>query len=206
MGITVIYQRLSPEKFAQIQNYPELAEEFFHPNQTIAIDLHNRVKQAQLENNRELIQQLSSQILEVLHRDKASIYEEYLDINKTRLSLGKEWQAIHYLLTGEIEFDESHAETILKNVVMGGISSGFEATYDDVRYLSPEDVKNLAQALQQVSREDLRTRFDERGDRDIYSQEDEWDEETWQLLVAAIDMVTRFFQEASDRDEAILIS
>ena len=58
--------------------------------------------------------------------------EEFFDsihAAKTRLSIQKEWQAIHYLLTGEIAFDESQAEPPLCNVVMGGKSTKIEATY-----------------------------------------------------------------------------
>jgi hypothetical protein len=201
MSVTVSYQRISPEKFTHLQNNPELAEDFFHPDFQMTMDIMNKMSQARLENDGELIQQLSKQALEVLHRDKASVYEGYQDTTKTRLSLEKEWQAIHYLLTGEVEFDNSQAETILKNVVMGGIQTEFEGTC----YLSPEEVKELAQILQEVPEQDLRLRFDERGDREIYSQEDEWDEEIWELLSGAIDAINYFFKTAAINNEAILI-
>ncbi|HEY9885280.1 MAG TPA: DUF1877 family protein, partial [Thermosynechococcaceae cyanobacterium] len=110
------------------------------------------------------------------------------------------------LLTGEVAFDESQAEPPLSNVVLGGTPTEFEATYGYVRYLSPGEVKEIAQALHQVSREDLRTRFDARGDTEIYAQEDTWDEDAWELLLRVLDLLVRFFDEASANDEVILIS
>ncbi|WP_310482708.1 DUF1877 family protein [Chamaesiphon sp. VAR_48_metabat_403] len=130
--------------------------------------------------------------------------EEFFDsiyVAKTRLSIQKEWQAIHYLLTGEIAFDESQAEPPLCNVVMGGNATKFEATYGYVRYFSPSEANELAQALTGVVREDLRNRFDLRGDREIYAQEDEWE-----FLMDLLESMICVFQEAAKNSEVILIS
>jgi Domain of unknown function (DUF1877) len=135
--------------------------------------------------------------------------EEFFDsihAAKTRLSIQKEWQAIHYLLTGEIAFDESQAEPPLRNVIMGGNPTNLEAAYGYVRYFSPGEVNELTQALLGVTREDLRNRFDLRGDREIYAQEDEWDEDEWEFLMDILESMICFFQEAATNSEVILIS
>jgi hypothetical protein len=206
MSITVSYRRISPEKLAELQGNPEAAQEFFYGEDLTTVALMERMIQAQFQQNRELVQQLSVQAREALYRTKASVYEDNLDATKTRLSIEKEWQAIHYLLTGEVAFDESQTESPLSNIVLGGTLTEFEATYGYVRYLLPDEVKEIAQALHQVSREDLRTRFDARGDTEIYAQEDTWDEDAWELLLRVLDLLVRFFDEASANDEVILIS
>jgi KaiC/GvpD/RAD55 family RecA-like ATPase len=206
MSIKVSYRRVSPEKFIELQNHPELAQEFFYGEDSATTDLLDRLMQAQFQNNRELAQQLSGQVKEVLYRDKASVYADNLNTTKTQLSVEKEWQAIHYLLTGEVAFDESQAESPLRKLILGGTSTEFEATYGYVRYLSPTEVKELAQALRQVSREDLRARFDARENLEIYAQKDEWAEEDWELLLRVLDCIIRFFNEAATDDQLILIS
>jgi len=65
-------------------------------------------------------------------------------------------------------------------------------------------VKELAQALHQVAT-DLRSRFDARGDMEIYAQEDEWDEEAWEFLLSVLDSLILFFNQTSVNDEVILI-
>lgn len=206
MSIKVSYRRVSPEKFIELQNHPELAQEFFYGEDSATTDLLDRLMQAQFQNNRELAQQLSGQVQEVLYRDKASVYADNLNTTKTQLSVEKEWQAIHYLLTGEVAFDESQAESPLRKLILGGTSTEFGATYGYVRYLSPTEVKELAQALRQVSREDLRARFDARENLEIYAQKDEWAEEDWELLLRVLDCIIRFFNEAATDDQLILIS
>lgn len=196
MGITVSYQRISLEKFAEIQDDPESAEEFFFAGNSDRIALLSRLMQAQFENDDELIKQLSVQAQQAGN----------LDTTKTRLSIEKEWQAIHYLLAGEVAFDQSQSELPLSSLVLGGTPTKFEAGYGYVRYLSPNEVKELAQALHQVSRADLRSRFDARGSMEIYAQEDEWDEKTWEFLLSVFDSLISFFNEASANDEVILIS
>jgi hypothetical protein len=207
MSITVSYRRIPPEKFAEIQANPELAEDFFYGEAFDPSELMDRMNQARLQNDAELMRQSALQAQEALYQDRISIYASSSKLaSKTQLSIEKEWQAIHYLLTGEAEFDESQADPPLSNLVLGGTPTQFEATYGYVRYLSHEEVKELVQALRQVSRNELRVRFEARGDREIYSQEDEWDEESWEFLLGVLETITHFFEEASANDQIILIS
>lgn len=207
MSITVSYRRVSPDKFAKIQVNPELAEEFFYGEAFDPSELMYRMNQARLQNDAELMQQIALQAQEALYQNKISVYKAGSEsASKTQLSIEKEWQAIHYLLTGEVEFDESQADPPLSNLVLGGTPTQFEATYGYVRYLPPEEVKELVQALRQVPRDDLRARFDARGDREIYAQKDEWDEEAWEFLLGVLETTISFFEEASTNEQMILIS
>jgi Domain of unknown function (DUF1877) len=207
MSITVSYRRISSEKFAEIQANPEVAEEFFFGEAFNPAELMDKMNQARIQNDDDLMQQIVLQLQGALYQNKISVYDASTEsVTKTQLLIQKEWQAIHYLLTGEIEFDESQAAPPLSNLVMGGTPTQFEATYGFVRYLSAEAVKEMIQALHQVSRDELRTRFNARGDQEIYAQEDEWDEESWEFLLGVLETTTRFFEEASANNQMILIS
>jgi Domain of unknown function (DUF1877) len=46
------------------------------------------------------------------------------------------------------------------NVVMGGTETQIDTTYGKVRFLKPEEVREVANALSQISVKDLRARFD----------------------------------------------
>jgi hypothetical protein len=46
------------------------------------------------------------------------------------------------------------------NVVMGGTETPIDTTYGKVRFLKPEEVREVANALSQISVKDLRARFD----------------------------------------------
>jgi Domain of unknown function (DUF1877) len=176
MSIFVNYQRISTEKFAEIQNDRKLAEDFFEVER-----------------------------LENLDENEASICDDFYDPTKTILSIEKEWEAINYLLTGEILSDEKRrAESLLMQIINGGTPTKF-AGGDDLRYFTSNEVKEISQALQQVAREDLRARFDTRNDREIYAQL-EWGEEEWEMLLSAIDVIVCFFNVAATNGEVILIT
>ena len=201
MSITVSYRRISEEKLKELLNNPEKAEEFFYGGATAG--LLDKMMQAQ--NDPEMMKQLREEAFKALYQDKISVYVHDLDKTATQLSIEKEWQAIHYLLTGEIAFDESHADPPLSYVVMGGTPTQYEASYGYIRYLMPEEVKEISLALNKVSKDDLRARFDARGDADIYAHDD-WDEEVWETLKLTFDHIVKFFNEASSHNEVILIA
>jgi Domain of unknown function (DUF1877) len=176
MSVIVNYQRISTEKFAEIQNNRKLAEEFFEVER-----------------------------VENLDENEASIYDDSYDITKSLLSLEKEWGAINYLLTGEILSDEKiRTEPLLMQIVIGGTPTKF-AGGEDLRYFTSNEVKEISQALQQVSREALRARFDTRNDLEIYAQL-EWGEEEWEMLLSAIDVIVCFFKVATTNGEVVLIT
>ncbi len=76
--------------------------------------------------------------------------------------LTNSWQAVHYLLTGEITFaSQSAVPPPLVYVVMGGTPiSEVDVGYGPPRFLTPEQVKESADALRELAPEDLRGRFD----------------------------------------------
>lgn len=72
------------------------------------------------------------------------------------LSLEKSWHVIHYLLTGKID----QAPPPLGSAVLGGEEIGEERDYGRVRFLTPQQVRAVAEALAPISKDDLVRRFD----------------------------------------------
>ena len=77
-----------------------------------------------------------------------------------RLSIEKDWHAIHYLLTGDPGMEEHVVPPPLGNVVLGGTPTPFEATYGQVRLLKTVEVQEVNDALAEVTLEELKSRFD----------------------------------------------
>jgi hypothetical protein len=78
------------------------------------------------------------------------------------LTIDKDWHILRVLPTGEIS-NPSNIPPVpppMGNVVMGGTEMPIDATYGKVRFLKPEAVREVANALSQISVKDLRARFD----------------------------------------------
>jgi hypothetical protein len=74
-----------------------------------------------------------------------------------QFSVDKAWQAIHFLLTGEIE----GGSPPLAWAVLGGLELADERDYtggSPIRILSPEQVREVAEALSGISAEELLSR------------------------------------------------
>jgi len=71
------------------------------------------------------------------------------------LDIDKSWHGIHFLLTG----DTWSGEPPLAHVILGGIAIGDDIGYGPARYLTPDEVRVIAQALAGVTREQLEKRY-----------------------------------------------
>src|SRR5262245_21082681 len=87
------------------------------------------------------------------HRDELEKSGNFLDIEKALHSL-------HFLLTGDASFGQTSVPPPLGNVFMGGTLTDWDTSYDFYRYLLPHEVKEVSEALGQLSREELRQRYD----------------------------------------------
>lgn len=72
----------------------------------------------------------------VYHRDEVDMADA------TQLSLEKEWQAIHYLLTGDVlDEGDTAAPTLWHKVIDGGAPTPLESGYGHMTYLTPDEVQ-----------------------------------------------------------------
>ncbi|HKV38607.1 MAG TPA: YfbM family protein [Blastocatellia bacterium] len=125
---------------------------------------------------------------------------EYLEIDK-------EWQSIHYLLTGKVEWDTTTVPPPLGNVVMGGTNTPYDATYDYFRYLTPAEVKDVANALSGIPPEELRARNANATEATYKNVPPaEWDDEYWEFILGLYGQIRTFFAAAASAGEVVILS
>ena len=112
MSIEASYRRVTPEEFARLQSDAKTAESFFGRNLE------------DLDDPEELLVRMQEQ-----------------ESSDRYLGIGKDWHALHFLLTGDGEL-RPHPLTPppLSNVVHGGTNTPWPCTYGNVRSLSPDEV------------------------------------------------------------------
>ncbi|MBD2455534.1 YfbM family protein [Nostoc sp. FACHB-87] len=184
MGIIANYWRVTPEQFAELQNDPQAGKAFFGFDLDSFDFSHPESMLAKLQEKRS---------------------------SENFFSLDKEWHTLHFLLTGDLSLEEdTQVASPYWNVVMGGTPTQFEATYGFVRYLNPEEVREVAELLSAISVEELRQRFDVDAFNaaQIYPNPnpDGWDEEEIEFLLEIYPEFVQFFQNAARQGDIVLLS
>ena len=135
---------------------------------------------------------------EVLY-DENNNEENFLDIDKS-------WHAIHFTLTGEI--DEGDGEDPLSKVIFSGQLLGDEDVgFGPPMYLSVEEVEAANTALQNVSDEAFKARFDVTAmqENDIYPvTHDEDASDFLTYVMSYFSQVKDFFAKAAQNYKCII--
>ncbi len=149
--------------------------------------------------------------------DRYEAYASIADSDELRssdryLTIDKDWHALHALMTGEIS-DPSDIKPVpppLGNVVMGGTDTSIDATYGKVRFLRPEEVREVAKALGRISVEDLRARFDPVAFTvaNVYPnpRPGGWDADELEPLLWVYPQLVGFFRDAAREGNVVLLS
>jgi hypothetical protein len=116
------------------------------------------------------------------------------------LNLEKSWQVLHYLLTGHAE----EAPPPLGNAILGGTAIGDDLDYGPVRFLTPDQVREVATALASVTKEDLKQRFNLKAmiAAHIYPVRDESELE---LAQDYFDELSHYYTDAAANASAMLL-
>jgi Domain of unknown function (DUF1877) len=116
------------------------------------------------------------------------------------LSIEKSWQVIHYLLTGRTD----QAPPPLGNAILGGVEIGQERDYGRIRFLTPVQIREVAEALAAVSRDDLSRHFDlaRMTIANVYPRTDHLDIE-WVLHY--FEPLCRYYADAAANGNAMLL-
>lgn len=117
------------------------------------------------------------------------------------LSLEKSWHALHYLLTGKTEA----APPPLGNAILGGEEIGEERDYGRVRFLTPQQVREVAEALATISKEDLLSRFDVQrmqASKVIYPCRNQ---EELDIAMQYFEQLADYYSDAAGRGNAMLL-
>ena len=137
------------------------------------------------------------EIEELLYPDGGSRNpENHLDIDKA-------WHGIHFLLTGESE----ECDDLLSQVVMGGTALGPDVGYGPARYLTPQQVSQLAGVLAKLPSTSLAARYApaEMEEAGIYP--DIWQrdgDEALEYLLHYYDKLVDFYHQGAAQGHAVL--
>ncbi len=128
------------------------------------------------------------------------------------LSIEKEWHALHALLTGDVS-NPSEIQPYpppLGNVVMGGTETPFNATYGKVRFLMPDEVRDVADALGRITADDLKARFDPGSftEAGVYPNPRPcgWNLDELEPLLFLFPLLVEFFGQAAREGNIVLLS
>ena len=124
------------------------------------------------------------------------------------VGIDQAWDGLHFLLTGLSLTDTVPSPPPLGNVVQGGTPTEWEATFGTVRYLTPQEVKAVSFALDQITEADLRTRYSPKTFRraGIYPGGEVWDESGIEYLLEVFSKVRDFYSAAAREGDVVLLS
>jgi hypothetical protein len=163
------------------------------------------------------LQQLAESSQTLPGEDLYEAYAGIADSDELRssdrfLTIDKDWHALHALLTGEIS-NPSSIQPVpppLGNVVIGGTGTPIDATYGKVRFLKPDEVREVAEALSQISVEDLRARFDPVAftAAEVYPnpRPGGWNADELEPLLWIYPQLVGFFHDAAREGDVVLLS
>jgi hypothetical protein len=123
-----------------------------------------------------------------------------IGLNENGLNLEKSWHVLHFLLTGEAE----EAQPPLGNAILGGKEIGDDLGYGPARFLTPQQVQEVASALASMKKEDLASRFnlDAMIKAQIYPVRDESELE---LAQEYFEDLSRYYADAAVAGNAMLL-
>lgn len=183
MSIEASYYRVTPAEFTRLQGDPKAAKSFFDPSLE---DLDDPAK-----------------VLAWFQERESS--DRYLGV-------GKDWHALHFLLTGdgELGVHGTRPPPPLGNVVQGGTETEWDCTYGKVRSLKPDEVRAAAEAIARISVDELRLRFSVASFNaaGIYphGRRAAWTDDEAESLFEIYPRVVEFFQAAARDGDVILLS
>jgi hypothetical protein len=197
MGIEVVYRRLPRTEFEHLLRNPEEGEAFLCASLP-GFDTDTLMTLAQ---DPDALRAKGPEILAAL---------ESQNEDPTRVDLQKDWQALHFLLTGDSSTAPEHRPTQpFHNVVTAGHETTLDAGYGPVRMFEVDEVQAMAPELAKISVDELRERFsaDAFNEADIYQRPRPggWDENEIEGLLQVFPKLVRFFQEAAESGEIVVV-
>ena len=121
-------------------------------------------------------------------------------------SLEKMWQALHVMLTGDPEMG---GDPPLAWAILGNEEIGEDLGYGPARFLTPDEVQEVAAALAGVTHEDMKEGFDpkELEESDLYPDiADEDPDELFDELMIYFDGLVEYYSAAAESGNGMLLA
>lgn len=204
MGIEGNLKQLSPYVLQKLKEEPGLVRVFTYARFISEIDV---MKGRQIRLHRKKLNEIKADIPLVIAEGKT----EGLDIHKY-------WHQIHFLLTGDSSSWECSLSYLIKenpdgdnllyvNAIMGGRAiEEYDRDYKPVRYLTPDEVKQVAVALSKISEAEFRERYDRAVDINPKVYLANWGNEyDLESLEDVFYEIKQYYQDAAERGNAMLL-
>jgi len=132
---------------------------------------------------------------------EAFIYPEE-DEHENNFDVDKAWHGIHFLLAN----DAWAGETPLANVVLGGTEIGDDVGYGPAKYLTADEVFDVANALKDLSSDAFRARYNAKSllDNEIYPQIWHDDDDAVGYLTSYYETLRDYYLDAAAKGNAML--
>ncbi len=123
--------------------------------------------------------------------------DDYCDVDKS-------WQTIHYLLSGGDPWNVTNTES---QAVLGGTEFGPDMGYGPPRFLSVEQVKQVAEAIAPIDEAELERRFDPKAmaGADLYAFSHDHPEDELEMAQHYFKDLRTFYSDAAQQDAAVLL-
>lgn len=124
------------------------------------------------------------------------------DERENNIDVDKAWHGIHFLLAN----DSWAGEPPLANVVLGGTEIGDDVGYGPAKYLTADEVLDVANALNDLSPEAFRARYNAKTllDNEIYPQIWYDDVEAVGYLTSYYEILRDYYLDAAAKGNAML--
>ena len=209
MGMYGRLRRITPAELERLRNNPEGVEELVS-GESVA---NAEAAEAALARVQKIVTefQISAKASDPVEQEKIrALILKDLEASRVRipdestedgLRLEKSWHVIHYLLTGKID----KAPPPLGNAVLGGEEIGEERDYGRVRFLTPQEVREVAEALAPISKDDLVRRFDIEGMRAAQVIYPIRSTSEGKLAQHYFERLSRYYADAAGNGDAMLL-
>lgn len=145
-------------------------------------------------------------------QDDESLLDEFLYPDndegepENTVDVDKAWHGIHYVLNGT----SGEAEGPLGQAVLGGEVIGEDQGMGPARYLTPQQVKDIAAALDALSMDEFKARYKpiEMTAAEIYP-EIIWerdDEDALDYLIENYQVMVSFYRDAAARGDGVILT
>lgn len=156
----------------------------------------------------------------VINPKEGETPKESYEGTEPELNIDKSWNILHWLLSGrsDVAYREgtkyfvSPEEQAINKTIMGGTEIGKDVGYGPARYLDPNEVKQVSEALEHVSREDLQKKWDPEAlanlSEELYPSltPDAWrNPAEAEYYLQSFDKVKGYYQSAASKGNALLL-
>lgn len=132
--------------------------------------------------------------------------EEYIE-DPNLLDLDKAWESIYFLLTGCTSSNYEKAELPLSLILFNGIlvDENQDMGYGPATYASPREVQEISNALPEVIRENLRSKFEsiKLKDSELYPFNPD-SEDMFDYIFEYYKKMKEFYHLAAKNDQAVI--